>query len=71
VRVSASSMPEFARVRHAMPGPDGAGWTLFLVDDGGAIHEISVPTGDKETVRPSLVWSSIVATRRSPSRVFV
>lgn len=45
-------MPDFARVRHAMPGPEGSGWTLFLVEDGGAIHEVSVPDGDGETVRP-------------------
>lgn len=52
VRVSAPSMPDFARVRHAMPGPDGDGWTLFLVDDSGVMHEISVPAGDEATVRP-------------------
>ena len=52
VRVSAPSMPDFARVRHAMPAPDGGGWTLFLVDDGGTMHEIAVPSGDEATVRP-------------------
>jgi SNF2 family DNA or RNA helicase len=35
-----------------MPGPDEGGWTLFLVDDGGDMHEIAVPAGDVKTVRP-------------------
>ncbi len=53
VRVTAQSMPNFARVRHAMPGPDGVGgWTLFLVDDEGHMHEVSVPAGDEASVRP-------------------
>jgi superfamily II DNA or RNA helicase len=45
VRLRAAGVPEFARVRHAMPSEDG-GWSLFVVDDAGGLHEVAVPAGD-------------------------
>lgn len=54
VRVNAPGMPDFALVRHAMEGPEGDGWTLFLLDDSGVMHEISVPADDGKMVRPIL-----------------
>ena len=52
VRVRAANMPDFAEVRIAMPGPNQGDWTLFLVDDQGAMHEITVPAADQSMVRP-------------------
>src|SRR5438132_3988379 len=45
VRIRASGVPEYAQVRHAMPSEDG-GWSLFVVDDAGGLHEVAVPAGD-------------------------
>lgn len=51
VRVCAPGVPDFARVRVAMPGPKKGDWTLFLVDDEGGLHEVAVPAADRDTVR--------------------
>jgi superfamily II DNA or RNA helicase len=45
-------MPDFAEVRFAMPGSNQGDWTLFLKDDQGATHEITVAATDQSTIRP-------------------
>ncbi len=52
VRVRAMGLPDFARVRLAMPGPNEGDWTLFLVDDEGGMHEIAVSAANQSAVRP-------------------
>ena len=39
VRISKSGVPRYGTVRHAIQGLD-SGWTLFVVDDHGALHEV-------------------------------
>lgn len=38
-------LPAFATVRFAQPDSDG-GWTLVVVDDLSALHEVQIPAGD-------------------------
>jgi superfamily II DNA or RNA helicase len=50
VRVHAKGAPDFATVRLAIP--EGDGWTLFITDDDGGIHEIKCGPGHPAEVRP-------------------
>jgi len=45
VRLQVPGIPEYGRIRHAMP-IDGGGWSLFVIDDVGHLHEVTVPAGD-------------------------
>src|SRR5713101_7435870 len=45
VRLQVPGLPEYGRIRHAMP-VDGGGWSLFVIDDVGRLHEVTVPSGD-------------------------
>lgn len=50
VRVQRDGVPDLATVRAAVPSGDTAGWTLFLLDDDGGIHEIELTADDTHTV---------------------
>ena len=50
VRVHQDGMPDLATVRAALPTGEAGGWTLFLLDDTGGIHEIELAADDTETV---------------------
>jgi len=52
VRVRIEGIPDLAVVRAAMPLDDD-GWTLFLLDDEGGMHEVSV--GHSELHKVSLI----------------
>ena len=49
---AAADMPDFAEVRFAMAGSNQGDWTLFLKDDLGVMHEITVAATDQSTIRP-------------------
>jgi superfamily II DNA or RNA helicase len=42
VRVRIAGIPDLAVVRAAMPLDDDLGWTLFLLDDQGGMHEVTL-----------------------------
>ena len=50
VRVQRDGVPDLATVRAAVPSADMSGWTLFLLDDDGGIHEIELTASDTHTV---------------------
>jgi hypothetical protein len=50
VRVHKDGVPDLATVRAAVPSGDTSGWTLFLLDDDGGIHEIELTADDTHTV---------------------
>lgn len=50
VRVHKDGVPDLATVRAAVPSGDASGWTLFLLDDDGGIHEIELTADDTHTV---------------------
>jgi superfamily II DNA or RNA helicase len=45
VRLRARGLPEYATVRLAIAVADG-GWSLFVVDDAGGLHELAIPAGE-------------------------
>src|SRR3954453_12276232 len=51
VRVIAPGVPEFATVRFVTPVDAGGTATVFLVDDGGTVHEVLVGPGQPGNVR--------------------
>jgi len=50
VRVHLDGVPDLATVRAAVPASDTSGWTLFLLDDDGGIHEVELAADDTHTV---------------------
>lgn len=50
VRVHMDGVPDLATVRAAVPSTVSGGWTLFLLDDLGGIHEVEIESGDTQTV---------------------
>jgi len=50
VRVHLDGVPDLATVRAAVPSADTSGWTLFLLDDDGGIHEVELTADDTHTV---------------------
>ena len=50
VRVHLDGVPDLATVRAAVPSGDTSGWTLFLLDDDGGIHEVELTADDTHTV---------------------
>jgi hypothetical protein len=50
VRVHKDGVPDLATVRAAVPTTVSGGWTLFLLDDIGGIHEIETASDDTQTV---------------------
>lgn len=46
VRLAVQGLPSYATVRHANRLPDG-GWTLFVAEDEGALHEVTIPEGEQ------------------------
>ncbi len=50
VRVHLDGVPDLATVRAAVPAADTSGWTLFLLDDEGGIHEVELAADDIHTV---------------------
>lgn len=50
VRVHLDGVPDLATVRAAAPADDASGWTLFLLDDNGGIHESELAADDTHTV---------------------
>ncbi|MDQ6851998.1 MAG: hypothetical protein M3070_19075 [Actinomycetota bacterium] len=50
MRVQLDGVPDLATVRAAVPSPDTSGWTLFLLDDDGGIHEVELTAEDTHTV---------------------
>lgn len=49
VRVRLDGLPDLATVRAAVPSGNG-GWTLFLLDDSGGIHEVELAADDTQTI---------------------
>ena len=49
VRVRLTGVPDLATVRAAVPNGT-SGWTLFLLDDAGGIHEVELTAGDIASV---------------------
>lgn len=45
VRLRTPGLPEYATVRLAIAAVDG-GWSLFVVDDAGGLHELAIPAGE-------------------------
>jgi hypothetical protein len=50
VRVHKDCVLDLATVRAAVPSTVSGGWTLFLLDDIGGIHEIEIASDDTQTV---------------------
>jgi superfamily II DNA or RNA helicase len=50
VRVHLDGVPDLATVRAAVPSGNTSGWTLFLLDDDGGIHEVELTADDTHTV---------------------